>query len=136
MNLPHPSTLTTWSSKIECDPGFLENSLLYIEGQVKENQQDCIIIIDEMAIKKQLQWGKKRSKFVGHTDHGSIRVEQPDTIASNALVLMVSGLKKPWYVSLVYFLTYNLNSDILYQLIIESIRMRCEVGAEVRAIVF
>ena len=56
LNLPHPSTLRAWSSNIECDPGFLKNSLLYIEGQVNENQQDCIIIIDGMAIKKQLQW--------------------------------------------------------------------------------
>ena len=55
LNLPHPSTLRSWSSNIECDPGFLKNSFLYIEGQVKEKQQDCIIIIDEMAIKKQLQ---------------------------------------------------------------------------------
>ena len=136
LSLPHPSTLRAWSSNIECDPGFLNNSLLYVESQVKENQQDCIIIIDEMAIKKQLQWEKKSSTFVGHTDYGSIKGEEPDTIASNALVLMVSGLKKPWYVPLAYFLTDKLNSDILHQLIIESIKMLCEVGAEVHAIVF
>ena len=73
---------------------------------------------------------------MGHTDYGSIRGEEPDKIASNALVLMVSSLKKPWYVPLAYFLTDKLNYDILYQLIIESIRMLCEVGAEVHAIVF
>ena len=136
-SLPHPSTLRAWSSNIEFEPGFLKNSLLYVESQVKENQQDCIIIIiDEVAIKKQLQWEKFSSKFVGHTDYGGITSEEPDTIASNALVLMVSGLKKPWYVPLAYFLPDKLNSDILHQLIIESIRMLCEVGAEAHAFVF
>ena len=65
LNLPHPSTLRAWSSNIECDPGFLKNSLLYIEGQVNENQQDCKIVIDEMAIKKQLQWEKRGQSLWG-----------------------------------------------------------------------
>ena len=78
----------------------------------------------------------KKSSFVGYTDYSRIKDDQPYIIASNALVLVVSGLKQPWYVLLTYFLTDKLNSDILHQLIVESIMMLCEVGAEVHAIVF
>ena len=49
---------------------------------------------------------------------------------------MVAGLKKPWSVPLVYFLTDKLNANALCQLITESLGMLTEVGANVHAIVF
>ena len=74
LSLPHPPTLRAWSSNIECDPGFLKNSLMYVESQVKENQQDCIIIIDEMAIKKQLQWEKRVQSLWGIQTMAALKV--------------------------------------------------------------
>ena len=134
--LPHPSTLRAWSASIECEPGFLKKPLLHIADLVKDGQSDCIIIIDEMSIKKEVKWDPKNEKFVGTVDYGSIKAEETDTIATNALVIMISGLKKPWYVPLGYFLTNKLNGDILCQLINESIKMLSEVGCFVHAVVF
>ena len=61
-----------------------------------------------MSIKKEVKWDPKNEKFVGTVDYGSITAEETDTIATNALVIMISGLKKPWYVPLGYFLTNKL----------------------------
>ena len=89
-----------------------------------------------MSIKKQICWDPKNDKFVGNVDYGSFQGEDVDNIATNALVVMVAGLKKPWSVPLAYFLTDKLNANVLCQLIKESIGILTEVGANVHAIVF
>ena len=72
LNLPHPATIRSWSVNIECEPGFLKKPFEFVEGKVKEGQKDCVLMLDEMSIKKQLQWDKKQSIFVGNTDYGAI----------------------------------------------------------------
>ncbi len=79
--------------------------------------------------------GQKNSKFVGHTNYGNIKGKEPDTVASNGLVFMASGLKQPWFVPIVYFLTSKLNADILKQLIYEAINLLTEKGENVYAII-
>ena len=49
---------------------------------------------------------------------------------------MIGSLKKPLSIPLGYFLTHGLNSDVLCQLIKESIKMLHEVGAHVHAVIF
>ena len=49
---------------------------------------------------------------------------------------MIGSLKKPLSIPLGYFLTHELNSDVLCQLIKESIKMLHEVGAHVHAVIF
>ena len=136
LSLPHPATLRAWSSNIECEPGFLKLPQQQIADLVNDNQDDCIIILDEMSIKKQTCWDPKHDKFVGNVDYGCIKGEEIDNIAKNALVIMVSGLKKPWYVPLAYFLTDKLNANVLCQLITEAIKILTEIGANVHAVVF
>ncbi len=89
-----------------------------------------------MSIKKQIQWDKKNSKFVGHVDYGNIKAEAIDREATDALVIMASGLQKPWFVPIAYFLTHSLNCDILKQIIIEAIKKLTGIGADVHGIVF
>ena len=110
--------------------------MLYIADLVKYGQKDCVIIIDEMTIKKETKWDPKSEQFVGNIYYGKIKGEDPDNIATNALVIMISGLKKPWHVPLAYFLTHNLNADILAHLIQESITILHEIGCLVHAVIF
>ena len=64
----------------------------------------CILLVDEMAIKKEVLWDVKYKKFAGHTHYGPIFAEEPDSIATNALVVMPVGLKRPWFHPVAYFL--------------------------------
>ena len=75
-------------------------------------------------------------KFVGNGDYGYITGEKVATIATNGLVIMVSGLNKPLYTPLAYFLTNSVNAMGLCQSIKESITMLGDTGASVHAIVF
>ena len=79
--------------------------------------------------------GPKSEHFVGNIDYGKIKGEDPDNISTNALVIMISGLKKPWHQPLAYFLRDKLNADIVAQLIQESIKMH-EIGCLVHAVIF
>ena len=136
LHLPHPATLGSWCVKIHCEPGFLEKSLNYIEEKVAEGQQDYIILIDEMSIRKQIQWDRRTNTFASRVNYGGIQAENLDSEATNALMLMASGLQKPWFVPIAYFLTHRVNGDILKQLIMEAINKLTEKEAEVHAIVF
>ena len=113
----------------------MKKPLLYIADLAKDGQKDCVIITDEMAIKKEIKWDPKSENIFGNIDYGTIKGEDPDNIATNVLVV-ISGLKKPWYVPLAYFLTNKLNADILSQLILESIKMLHETGCLVHAVIF
>ncbi len=92
LHLPHPSTLRAWSSNVECEPGFLSNVLNSLSARANEGENDCVLLLDEMAIKKETIWDEKMKKFAGTCDYGSIKAEEPDSTAQNALFLMAAGL--------------------------------------------
>ena len=66
--------------------------------------------------------GCKDKKFAGHTDYGSILAEEPDSIATNALVVMAVGLKRPRFHPVAYFLVDHITSKMQVQIINEAIR--------------
>eukprot|EP00794_Sanderia_malayensis_P011743 gene11743-12964_t len=136
LNLPHPATIRSWSVNVQCEPGFLSKTLDFVETKVKDGEQDCVIMLDEMSIKSQLLWDKKNAKFAGNVDYGALKAEPNDSIAKNALVIMVSGLQTPWYVPIAYFLTNSINGDIQKQLIYEAISLLTEKGAKIHAVIF
>ena len=53
-------------------------------------------MIDGMAIKKQIIYGKIYCKYAGNIDYGNLSVENGEDYASEALVFMLTGLKSYW----------------------------------------
>ena len=104
LHLPHPSTLRAWSSNVECEPGFLANVPESLSEKANEVENDCVLLLDEIAIKKETVWDEKKKQFVGTCDYGSIKAEEPDSAAENALFLMVVGMRKPWSYPIAYSL--------------------------------
>ena len=107
-----------------------------IEEHARAGDPDVVILVDEMSIRKDTRWDSKKMKFVGTVDYSYIKGEKIDNIATNALFILVSGLKKPWYTPIAYFLTNSVSAAVLCQIIQESIKMVCETGANVQVIVF
>ena len=128
IHYPHPSTLRSWSVNVECKPGFLQKPLDFVEQKVNEGQKDCVLSVDEMAIKKTLERDKRNFKFAGHVDYGNLKGEPLDLVASNSLVLLASGMQRPWFVPVGYFLTNSVNADILQHIIFEAINLLTEKG--------
>ena len=68
LHLPHPATIRSWYVNVSCEQAFLQKPLEHVADKVSEGQGDCIILLDEMSIRKQIQWGRKNEKLVGHVD--------------------------------------------------------------------
>ena len=136
LHLPHPATIRSWYVNVSCEPGFLQTPLEHVADKVSEGQGDCIILLDEMSIRKQIQWDRKNERFVGHVDYGTVKAEKAETEATNALVFMAAALQKPWFVPIAYFLTNCLDGDILKQLLLEAISKVSEKGGDVHGVVF
>ncbi|CAB4032804.1 THAP domain-containing 9, partial, partial [Paramuricea clavata] len=136
LHLPHPSTIRSWASSIECEPGFLSNVIEHLQNTLEDDNKDCIILVDEMSIKKEVLWDAKKQKFAGNTDYGPILAEDQDTIAHNALVVMAVGLQKPWSYPIAYFLVNHMDSKMQAQIIKESINLLTDAGLDVHAVTF
>ena len=133
--LPHPSTIRSCAAGIDCEPGFLQKPFGLIEEHARAGDPNVVILFDELSIRKDTRWDSKKMKLVGNVDYGYIKGEKIYTIATNALFIMVSGLKKPWYTPIAYFLTNSVSTAVLCQIIQQSIKMVCETGANVQGIV-
>lgn len=70
--LPHSSTIRNWISTIDCEPGFLEGVFSFLKLDSTKNNwlQDCFLVYDSMAIKKQLVWEYDKGKHAGNVEIG------------------------------------------------------------------
>lgn len=122
-NLPHPSTLRRWFSKIGCDPGFTVESFEELRrrhSDSAENYTYCSLVMDEISIKKHVEWNHNTGRFSGLVDYGDGRKPE-DTEATSALTLMCVGLKSYWKLPIGYFLVNGVKGEYLSSLIKEAI---------------
>ena len=136
LHLPCQASIRSWAAAINCEPGFLTDVIQHLQTTLDEDDKDCILLVDEMSIKKEVVWDKKNKKFAGNTDYGHIQGEEKDSIATNALVVMAVGLKNPWFHPVAYFLVDRLNSQMQAQIIKESINHLTDAGLEVHGVTF
>ena len=105
--LPHKSQIRNWYTKVPAEPGFTKAAFLALQTAVCASnkighQVLCSLMLDEMAIKKQVQWDGK--KFRGFVDLGN-GIDNDDSLplARDALVLMVVSINSNWKVPCGYF---------------------------------
>ncbi|KAG1698343.1 DNA transposase THAP9 [Nymphon striatum] len=105
--LPHQSQIRKWYSKVPAEPGFTEPAFHALQASVvlaNENGQQvlCSRLLDEMAIRKHLEWDGK--KFRGYVDLGN-GVDNVYSLpfARDALLLMVVSLNGSWKIPCGYF---------------------------------
>ncbi len=59
--------------------------------------KDCVLIIDGMCILKRLIWDLKTNTYTGFCYYGAeVNLESKKTEATEALVIMVVGIRKRW----------------------------------------
>ena len=81
------------------EPGFLTATINNVAGKFAlDGKSERGLILDEMSIRKETLWGRKKQKFVGNVDYGKPQGKYPDNITTNVLVIMAAGLKKSWQV--------------------------------------
>ena len=72
--LPHPSMLRNWYSSVNAEPGFTDEVFQALKIRVQQSLDKgeevvCALMLDEMSIRKQMQWNGK--KFRGFVDIGT-----------------------------------------------------------------
>ncbi|EFN76533.1 THAP domain-containing protein 9, partial [Harpegnathos saltator] len=115
--LPASSTIRSWYSSTDGSPGFSTESLqiLKIKSQAAENEGKQLygcLMMDEMAIRKQVQWDHSARKFIGYIDYGSC-IHEPEELpfAKEALVYLINGVNARWKIPVAYFLIDSLTAQ-------------------------
>ena len=71
--------------------------------QLSEKPVVCSLVFDEMAIRKQKLFNKKRKLGLVNFGVGPTEGEDEDTIATQALVFMLVALNENWKLPVGYF---------------------------------
>lgn len=130
LSLPHVSSIRSWLSNIDADPGFLTN---VIELAARSGVSDYTLVIDSMAIRKQTSY--ENGKFTGFCDYGGCIAEDADSIASEALAILLipltgGSIQYP----IAYFFVNKVNAKVQSELIRTAMVLTAEKGLTVRAI--
>lgn len=111
LNLPHPGTINSWMKSSDCGPGFNVDVISKL-GQIRRNDTknlmtEVSLMIDEMAIKKDLVWNPSKGKYEGHINYGtSDAADDPSApLATSVLVCMVAGVSGGWNLAIGYIFT-------------------------------
>lgn len=88
--MPHPATIRKWYCVVNGEPGFTSEVFQTITLQVQNSNYPiiCNIVIDEMAIRKQISF--MNEKFYGFVDLGTGNNVGQGNVkeATNALVFL------------------------------------------------
>lgn len=130
--LPHCHTIRNWYSSISADPGFTVASFTALQSHVQANKEIgkktvCALMMDEMYI-------HKMTEFAGDQFHGYVDIgtgETDNTVATQALVLMVVAVNESWKIPIAYFLITGMDGKEKANVIKESLSRLQEVGVKV-----
>lgn len=116
-NLPCRQTLITHSASIRFMEGINPKLFNFIKGAVSEMEEldkICTIGWDEMSLTAHLDFEQIKDYIDGFEDFGQKRT---NNFATHALVFMIRGVKSAYKQPLAYFLTENIDSSELAELV-------------------
>ncbi len=101
------------------------------EAAAKGQKVLCALMIDDIAIKKHVEYDGK--KFCGYVNLGADYdgVQLNDNVATDPLVFMVTAVNAQWNVPVGYFLVHGLTGTERANLVNLSLQKLHDIGAEV-----
>lgn len=131
-HLPHPSTIRQWTSKLKNEPGYIEKVFTYLKNNINDKPwlKDCNLVIDLIALHKQILFDKSGGKYSGYIHCRDI-VGNGKELASEALVIILVSLKNKFKCPVAYFLINKISADIQCQMINCCLSKLHEVGIKV-----
>lgn len=104
--LPAISTIKKWLGNFNCCPGFSKrifDQLSLKSTSMKPSERFCIVMFDEMSLKRKLEYSEKMDMIEGVADLGVFgRRAVP---ANQALVVMIRGIYSSWKIPIAYFVS-------------------------------
>ena len=136
LSLPHPSMIRRWSSTMQCEPGFFDEAFeslsKFTEGCPEK--KDCCLLLDGMAIRKQIIYDQHADKYVGFVNYGAAIVEPDEQPATEALVFLLTGLQGHWKCPIGYFLINKISANVQMQMVTIALTKAAEIGLRVACV--
>ena len=123
-----------WLSTVDDNPGVCAHvldSLKKSKETDNENYNHCVLLVDEMSIKKHTTWVPSEKKFVGHVELGGEVGQDTEKMATNALVVMAVGLKKNGRSQSVFILQQDCTPKHSWDVILQRARSYSDTKAEI-----
>lgn len=97
------------------------------------NEKNVVLVMDEMAIRKELRYNQKLDLVDGFENKG---FERTNNIASQVCVFILKSMFTNWSIILNYFVSKNgLTGDALCEIIKENVRILKNFGISVKVLV-
>ena len=115
--LPAQRTLRKWCEGIDGSPGCSSEALTAIKLKIREASSNnkhliCNLVMDEMAIRKHINYDHIQKKYFGYVDFGNKLDNNKEnrSEAKEALVFLINAVNDRWKLPVAYFLVNGLNS--------------------------
>ena len=133
-SLPSKRTIRKWLGAVDCYPGLQNEAFTELSTHKGDpNYENATLLIDGMHLKTQISYDQNRGGCFGYVDFGGMASHgDPETMASESLVVMLVGMKAHWKLPIGYMLIKSVNSGILAGIVRESIKRAYEAGVNVR----
>ncbi|XP_039305684.1 uncharacterized protein LOC120357890 [Solenopsis invicta] len=133
--LPAYSTLCKHISKLDFSPGLLKDVLSLMAKKKKTHssthQSDSVVLMDEMDIKKSLEYDVSTGSFIGQTT-----CEERAKLSTTVVVFMLRGLTENWKQIISWHLTSKSSDDcVMTQLLLEIVEEIEKIGFRVHGLV-
>lgn len=137
LHLPHPSTIRQWGAGLNCQPGTLTEVITHLKDMVAARpiMAHCMLMLDAMAIKKEVIFEQKTGSYGGFIDCGNFIPADDDSLAKEALVFMAVGLTGNWKFPVAYYLVDHLPGTVQAEIIKQLICSLTEAGLIVHGVV-
>lgn len=131
---PGESTIRNWYNQIPFDTGLSKEMVKIIKDKLEDMNpinRKCILLLDEMTIKNNLQYNERYDQIFGYEDFGTHG--RNTTPAKHALVLMLCGINKQWKQVIAHYYG-TAKKELLMELIQNILRNLIDLGIDVVAV--
>ena len=135
--LPAHSSIANWTSSVDCEPGFFIDVFKELQRKSRENEQfrECALMFDGVYIKSGLVYNHSKGVYEGFETFGdNIIASEEEKIATEALVIMLVGLKGHWKYPIGYVLCNGINSVNLHALVRNSLYLAATHELNIRSV--
>lgn len=142
-NLPCPSTLKKWYSLSHSNgkPGLCQDALVVLKNKAENmsshgQQLICTLSMDEMAIRKHIQWSDPEKIFFGRISYGSRTGGEDFEVARNAIVFMVNAVNDDFNIPVAFHFIRELNAAERACLLEEVITSITALNIRIKGVIF
>ena len=135
--LPSRSTLSVWLQSLQILPGFCNDLIRAVEFKTRTlvaRDRVCLLMIDEMSVKRFLSYDGLADLVVGYEDCGA-GYDRKQLEVTSALVFMIRGLAQNWKQPVGYVLTKSACSwEVVFSLLCTCLDILFDIGLDVKVV--